>query len=161
MILDSTLLRFGCDICMMAGYCLENYGSLRRWKLTGRSGAQERGTQGWPLLLSHFCAMINWDVKHPLHIPQSHQAFPTMIDRNHQTMSPSRSPPLVAPIRYLTTVMRTVMSACVPVVLRGGAFGKTVGLNEDMRVMFMMALVALYKEGKQSELVHWFCLTTQ
>lgn len=69
-------------------------------------------------------------------------------------MSPSKSPPLVAPIRYLTTVMRMVTSACVPVVLRGGAFGKSVGLNEDVRVMFMMALVALYKEGKQSELVH-------
>lgn len=47
------------------------------------------------------------------------------------------------------------------VLLRDGTFRKSVGLNEDMRVVFMMALVALYKEGKRSELVHWFCLTTQ
>lgn len=76
-------------------------------------------------------------------------------------MSPNKSLPLVAPIRYLTTVMRKVTSARVPMVLRGGTFGKSIGLNEDMRVVFMMALVALYKEGKQSELVHCVCLTTQ
>lgn len=69
-------------------------------------------------------------------------------------MSPSKSPPLVAPVRYLTTMIRKVTSVPVPVVLRGGAFGKSVGLNEDMRVVFMMALVALYKEGKCSELVY-------
>lgn len=68
-------------MCMTAGCCLENYRSLRRWKLTERSGAWERGTEGWPLLLSYLCAMVNWDVKHPLHISQSHQAFPTVIDR--------------------------------------------------------------------------------
>ena len=98
--------------------------------------------------------------------PVTHSPEPQSLpfhDRQEssQTMSPSKAPPLVAPVRYLTTVIKKVTSTCVPVVLRGGAFGKSVGLNEDMRVVFMMALVALYKEGKCSELVHWFCLTTQ
>lgn len=46
------------------------------------------------------------------------------------------------------------------VVLRDRTLGKLLGLNEDMRMVFMMASVALYEEETRSELAHWFCLTT-